>query len=297
MPRHFSTHRLLCWRVTENCNRACPFCLSLSGPRIDHPHANAIRTLERLLTLGVEKLSYSGGEPTGLPRFETLVKAAAAMGMKQILTTNGDRFVRAIPEWVFEFEYIKLSFYGTDELHDKYMGPGHYQSQIELATKLQAEWRVIVGVNYMVTPFSVNQIPAFLVDCQRAGIDNVMFQTYILNGREKVDRVHYLSNPGEVIHKIAELVRPYSGNFIGGLKIHDYTKKNWFMVLTPTSRLILPSSDGTPDHSMGSVFDDTLCLPDGTRLRATDALEAIWSARFETDAIVVFDEGVSRSSD
>ena len=296
MPRHFSTHKIICWRVTEHCNRACRFCLSLSSPKSPHPGGNPAAILARLSSLGVEKISYSGGEPMEFPNFDRLIERGASLGITQIMTTNGDELVRNIPSWISLLEYVKLSFYGDQRLHDRYMGAGHYVSQLELARKLRTEHNVIVGVNYMVTPLSIEVIPLFVGDCDRVGVDNIMFQTYILNGRVAVDSKLKLIDTRPSIQRVRELVSPFTGHFKGGIKIHDYTKKNWFMVLTPGALLTLPSSDGTPDFAMGSIFDQYLALPDGTNKPAPKALEEIWSMRYETDAIVVFDEGIVRVS-
>jgi hypothetical protein len=200
-----------------------------------------------------------------------------------------------VPSWISLFEYIKLSFYGDESIHDRWMGAGHYRSQIDLARVLRSNWGVIVGVNFMVTRSSIAAIPTFLSDCEGAGIDNVTFQSYILNGRKKVDnRLKVLDTEGS-IERIRHQVTSFVDCFVGGIKINDYSKKNWFVVVTPEAVLTLPSSDGTPDFVMGSIFDDSLSLPDQTRQPTAEALETIWAARSKTDAIVVFSEGVTRS--
>jgi MoaA/NifB/PqqE/SkfB family radical SAM enzyme len=253
-----------------------------------------METLERLVDVGVEKISYSGGEPMEFPNFDKVVQRGNALGLIQIVTTNGDQLVHGCPTWLRYFEYVKLSFYGNETLHDLYMTRGHYKSQMELSKKLHRDMNIIVSVNYMVTSKSQVYIPEFLNDCVRASIDNIMFQTYILNGRSTVDSRMKLLDPERSIENVRELSVPFSGKFLGGIKVHDYTRKDWFMVLTPDGMLTLPSSDGTPDFCMGSIFDNYLMLPNCVRVDPAEALERIWSIRNETDAIIVIDEGIAR---
>ncbi len=293
MPRFFSSDRLLCWRLSNHCNRSCAFCLSRSGPRQAHPQADAAATAARLHALGVEKISWSGGEPTLFPGFEQLVETVDRLGMAQLLTTNGDALAVAIPAWVSTFEYVKLSFYGDRALHDAAMGAGHHDEQLALALRLKERHGVIVGVNFMLTPASLPAVPQFLDDCRRARIDNVMFQTYIFNRRPKVDRANEFRLEADRLALLAAAATRFAGAFAGGIKVHDYAVSDWFMVLTPEGVLTLPSSSAAPDFVMGPIAGDSLDTPDG-RMPAAQALAHLWRRRAATPSVIVLDEGLAR---
>ncbi|MFI6454087.1 radical SAM protein [Streptosporangium amethystogenes] len=286
MTRHFSTHRIICWRLSRHCNRACPFCLSSSGPRIAHPQKNPFETASRLRELRVEKISYSGGEPFAYPLFPALVDFVRELGLLQLVTTNGDSLCGGIPEWINVFEYVKLSFYGARSTHDRLMGNGNYDQQLSLAGKLKTCHGVTVGANYMLSAESLGEIPEFLDDMVTGGFNDVMFQTYIHNRRAHVDHRFALRDTGGVIADLGRELAAHSDRLPGGMKIHDYSKRDWFIVLDESGRLMLPSSSTDDDFVMGRVTDETVLVEPGTGMPTRSALETIWRRRYETEAIV-----------
>ncbi|MEU6790318.1 radical SAM protein [Nonomuraea wenchangensis] len=286
MARHFSTHRMVCWRLSRHCNRACPFCLSTSGPRVGHPEHDPFVLADRLLDLKVEKISYSGGEPFEYPLFPSLVEHVRELGMLQLVTTNGDRLSAGIPEWIRTFEYVKLSFYGSRSLHDRLMGEGNYDQQLSLAGELITAHGVTVGANYMVSAESVRHVPAFVADMAANGFNDVLFQTYIYNRRKHVDRRFALRDTRQAIAELREAVSVHADRLPGGMKIHDYSQRDWFIVLDDSGRLILPTSAVEQDFVMGRVTDETLRVAPDVRMTAPAALETLWKRRYATEAIV-----------
>jgi MoaA/NifB/PqqE/SkfB family radical SAM enzyme len=285
MSRQFSTHRIVCWRITTHCNRACPFCLSRSNPRRTHPSEEPGSVVRRLKELGAEKISYTGGEPLTYPGFGDVVRYADHLGIRQVVTTNGDALGSDAPDWFALLEHLKLSFYGSRGLHDSMMGSGHYDKLLRLATELT----IPVSANYMLTQRSVTVVPEFLRDCQSAGMHDVVFQTYIRNGRRSIDLTLAFGESDRVLSRISESTRLFQRRFHGGLRLHDYAQRDWFIVLDETGRLTLPTSDGSPDFSLGEIRADWLDLPDGTRLASSVAMEWVWQTRASTRAIVDLD--------
>ncbi|MEV0352086.1 radical SAM protein [Nonomuraea sp. NPDC050680] len=286
MVRHFSTHRLVCWRLSRHCNRACSFCLSTSGPRVAHPGHDPFVIAERLLELKVEKISYSGGEPFEYPLFARLVDHVRELGILQLVTTNGDRLSIDIPAWIKSFEYVKLSFYGSRSIHDRLMGRGNYDQQLSLADRLISAHDVTVGANYMLSAESVDDVRVFVEDVARCGFNDVLFQTYIHNRRTRVDRRFALSGPQQAIARLRDSLAGYADRLPGGMKVHDYSQRDWFVVLDEAGRLTLPSSTAEPDFIMGRVTDDVLQVEPEVPVSARSALETIWKRRFDTDAII-----------
>ncbi|GAA5084749.1 hypothetical protein HNP84_010146 [Thermocatellispora tengchongensis] len=240
----------------------------------------------RLLELGVEKISYSGGEPFEYPLFSRLVSHVSGLGMLQLVTTNGDRLSTGVPDWVKSFEYIKLSFYGPRPVHDRLMGRGNYDQQLSLAGRLISAHNVTVGANYMLSTESVHHVREFLADMAVIGFNDVLFQTYIYNRRTHVDSRFALHDTKQVIAGLRDAVSGYANRLPGGMKAHDYSQRHWYIVLDDLGRLTLPSSATEPDFIMGRVTDDVLQVEPEVRTSARSALETIWKRRYETDAIV-----------
>ncbi len=58
-----------------------------------------IRLVEIVMSLGIEKLRITGGEPTLYPQLDELLEAVGSMGLRDIaLTTNGSTLTRAMAE-------------------------------------------------------------------------------------------------------------------------------------------------------------------------------------------------------
>lgn len=285
MARHFSTHRSVCWRLSRYCNRACGFCLSTSSPRRPHPEHDPFLIADRLHELKVEKISYSGGEPFEYPAFSRLVRHVGELGILQLVTTNGDRLSNEIPEWINSFEHLKLSFYGSRAVHDRLMGEGNYDQLLALANRLREVHGVTVGANYMLSKVSLDGVEPFLADMVANRINDVQFQTYIHNRRPGVDRRFALTDIPKAIAVLRDKVSGYVEHLPGGMNIHDYSQRDWFIVLDDAGRFTLPSGTGSHDHIMGRVVDDIL-LVDGERMSAQSALDMIWQRRYETSAII-----------
>jgi MoaA/NifB/PqqE/SkfB family radical SAM enzyme len=290
MPRHVSTHRIVCIRLTRRCNRSCEFCLSLSGPEHAHPVRDVRHTLARLRDLGTEKISYSGGEPLLVEGFDDLIALGHQLGLAQIVTTNGDVLLRKIPSWIAEIESIKLSFYGLHDVHDRLMGAGNYHDLMGLAQRMSHDLGASVGANYMLTPASLLQLGAFLDDCLVARISRVLILTYIRNAAPEINAKYTLEDTAASIEEARQQAIRFAGRFPGGVKVHDYSQKDFFIVLDDRDRLTLPTSDGTPDFILGHVDAETLSLPTGERLPSCEALEEVWNVRLNTSAIVSIDE-------
>lgn len=234
----------------------------------------------------VEKISYSGGEPFEYPLFSSLVGHIRELGILQLVTTNGDRLSAEVPQWIKSFEHLKLSFYGARPLHDRLMGRGNYDQQLSLADRLISVHDVTVGANYMLSSTSVDDVCSFIDDMAENGFNDILFQTYIYNRRTHVDRRFALHDTQQTIEKLKGALSGHADRLPGGLKVHDYSQRDWFIVLDDSGRLTLPSSTGEQDFIMGRVTDDVLQVGPGVRASARSALETIWKRRHETDAII-----------
>lgn len=285
MPRHYSSHRIVCWRVSRWCNRACTFCLSRSGPRFSPQMLDPRGVLSRFVELGVEKVTYSGGEPSQVADIGRALEIGADLGLTQVLTSNGD-FLDPPPTWLAHLEYLKLSVYGHERLHDSLMGAGHYRSLLRICRRLTRQ-ATTVGINYMLTPLSEADVAATLGDWHDAGANDVMFQTYIENGRRRIDARYRLPDANSVVSSLRRHV-PLAGlHFPGGVKVQNYAVSDWYVVMTEDGVMTLPQAGGAPDWLLGRLHDTLLTLPDDSRLPAAEALDRVWRTRFATDAIVV----------
>jgi len=137
----------------------------------------------------------------------------------------------------------------------------------------------------MCTPTSIEQVEDFLRDAALAHIYNVTFQTYIPNGRAKSDLGNMLSNVPAQIQRLRRITELFAPDFLGGLKVHDFSQDYWYLVLDEQGRLTLPSTTRA-DHIMGHISDKYLDLPQQSNLPANNALELIWNRKAYGPGIV-----------
>ena len=89
--------------VTDRCNFRCVYCMEpdvkyLPKMQLLTLH-EYIRLVEIVMSLGIEKLRITGGEPTLYPQLDELLEAVGSMGLRDIaLTTNGSTLTRAMAE-------------------------------------------------------------------------------------------------------------------------------------------------------------------------------------------------------
>ncbi len=282
--RHISTHKIVCWRLTRHCNRKCPFCLSDSGPEFDHPQYNHNTIASRLADIGVEKVSYTGGEPTLHPSLMETLRAVNEYRIRQIIATNGTA-LRENMQILRYLEYVKFSFYGLREIHDRMTTEGDYDNLLSLAKDLHDKG-YSVGVNLMLSRLSLCNLKESLVDIHAAGARQVLLLTYIPTGRSNIDRVHQINLSNQVLDWIKSEVYSLTHEFDGGVKLHDYAKADFTIVLDELCRLWLAGCRRESDYLLGGLFDKSIRMPNGSRSTITSVIEHIWEKRLDSEAIV-----------
>jgi len=89
--------------VTDRCNFRCVYCME---PDVKYMPKHQllsldeyVKVVEIAMSLGIEKLRITGGEPTLYPQLDELIEAIGSMGLKDIaLTTNGSTLTRSMAE-------------------------------------------------------------------------------------------------------------------------------------------------------------------------------------------------------
>lgn len=284
-PKHYSSHRVICWRITRKCNRTCRFCLSKSSPSFVNPSMDVFNDVNRLAALGVEKISYTGGEPTLHPDLHRIIRRANELKIKQILTTNGDAPIFQYVKWIGTLEYLRLSFYGTQSVHDSIMGSGHYYKLLNLAKSLTKKG-LRVCANLMLYPRSINCLEGFFNDVLNSSIHKIVILTYINTGIDAIDKDYSFATSSQYLNKTLKVMAKFTHRFPYGIKVNNYSENNFFIVLNDLKQFTLPNDKGEPTFIMGDLYDNFLSISKRKQLPAFDALEYIWRSRYETNAII-----------
>ncbi len=139
----------LWFHTGTNCNLSCPFCLEGSKPgdnRIQFLTLDDTRPfLDEALELGVEKFSYTGGEPFVNPHFMDILESALEYRPCFVLT-NGTEPLRNRMAGIIKLKQkpnplaFRISLDHPDPVkHDESRGKGNFRMALETLGLLHAE--------------------------------------------------------------------------------------------------------------------------------------------------------------
>jgi len=148
------------YNVTFQCNLKCSFCSNwrVRVPELDR--RGALRAVEAICEYGVPALGFSGGEPLLRRDIYSLASLARDYGLTTSINTNG-----ILVDWwtarrlTKTFDYIIVSIDGFSATHDSMRGVAGAQARAVEAVKLLSEAGADVGVNTVVHPANVHEIP------------------------------------------------------------------------------------------------------------------------------------------
>ena len=118
--------------LTNRCNLKCQHCFSgRHGGNDDLPLEVLRKVLDEAADLGVDQLSFTGGDPTVCRHFEEAVRLTVEAGYAWSMVTNGfnfDRSHRVALAYREALKRITFSFEGaTEATHDRLRGRGSYR--------------------------------------------------------------------------------------------------------------------------------------------------------------------------
>lgn len=180
------------------CNNSCLFCLADTLKGIA-PSLVDDRSVERdLLKMKgkINKVVFSGGEPTLNKKCVYFIKLAGKLGYKSIaLTTNGRRFSNK--DFCFEvfnsgLTEINLSFHGSNrKIHEKMTrSPGSFEETflgICNLSLLKSKYEFRFNINFTVTKLNYKDLYNFLrLIISFKTIDEIILNVAIPKGRAEV---------------------------------------------------------------------------------------------------------------
>jgi radical SAM protein with 4Fe4S-binding SPASM domain len=113
--------------LTSRCNLGCEFCstdANAPGARGRLPLPRLRMLLDEAVTMGLEELNLTGGEPALSPQLEALVQHATGLGVRTRIITNGTAIGRARLEalWRAGLRSITVSIDALASTHDTMRG-------------------------------------------------------------------------------------------------------------------------------------------------------------------------------
>jgi 12,18-didecarboxysiroheme deacetylase len=193
LPSHllqFSTDKkpVVVFSATRRCNLRCVHCYSQSENRSYEGELTtdeALAMLEDLARFGVPVVLFSGGEPMLRTDLLALLDAAAALGMRTVLSTNGTLITEraAARLRTTNLSYVGVSLDGLRETNDEFRGvAGAFEAALR-GIRCAREAGIKVGLRFTITRRNADQVDGLFDLVAAENIPRICFYHLVYAGR------------------------------------------------------------------------------------------------------------------
>jgi radical SAM protein with 4Fe4S-binding SPASM domain len=203
------------WDITNDCNLKCLHCYTVENPGSELSHSDVLQIIQKLLSLGLQEINFSGREPTMRRDLPEIIKYCSTHKIRVNVVTNGtvlkqEGFASLLQSGL---NMLVFSLDGVSEIsHDTIRGEGNFHRTIDsISTCLnyvrENEMTTKIGVNCTLQKVNALEVSRMIDLCHSLGthflnINPVSFCGSATNVREML----YLS-PEEILscwNKICE---------------------------------------------------------------------------------------------
>ena len=223
LPSHllqFSADKkpVVVFSATRRCNLRCVHCYSQSENRAcpdELTTDEALAMLEDLARFGVPVVLFSGGEPMLRTDLLALLEAAAALGMRTVLSTNGTLITEraAARLRTTNLSYVGVSLDGLRETNDEFRGvAGAFEAALRGIRNCR-EAGIKVGLRFTITRRNADQVDSLFDLVAAEQIPRICFYHLVYAGRgaalasEDLDHAATRQVVDRIIDRTADLHR------------------------------------------------------------------------------------------
>jgi len=129
----------VCWQICTKCNLHCKYCLSSSGCNADYGLSteNAVKIINHLGELGINRLDFTGGEPLMRTDLEKLIDTSIKNNINTLVTTNTLLLNEENIKWLAKANLVQVSVDGSKDIHNAQRQSDVYDKTIENIKKLK----------------------------------------------------------------------------------------------------------------------------------------------------------------
>lgn len=136
--------------LSERCNYRCIMCRRPPDESATLETEAVVDVLEQARAIGLEVVSFCGGEPFVHPGFLEIAEAAIGLGLKVQLTTNGGLVTEDAVQRLRGLDCMTVSIDGLEETHDRIRGVRGAYGRAVRALRLAAEAGITRGTNTVI---------------------------------------------------------------------------------------------------------------------------------------------------
>jgi len=188
--------KYVCWNITTKCNKKCVYCFRELFES-DRTLEDNMKILYKLKEAGVNRITFSGGEPLSYDGIIELARECKKLGIETFIVTNGDYVNEDNIELICDlFERITFSCDSPSSYVNKVSGrgEGNYEHILYLCYLINRKRPGhIVQINSVVTRENYGEseymLSAMRNELYMAGVKRIkFFQFYPIRGYSKQRR-------------------------------------------------------------------------------------------------------------
>ncbi len=182
--RFVSSPSQAAFEITNRCTSECEYCVS-HGDKEDYLSTDdALSIINKLKGLGIETLSFTGGEPLLRKDIFTLLRHAESLDIRTIINTNGMICKESIFRNLFQagLDALTFSLDGvTAETHEAFRRKTSFDLLLEsirtaVALRNKHKYKTRILTNTVITKRNVSDLEAIAHLAKSLGVDRNHFQ-------------------------------------------------------------------------------------------------------------------------
>lgn len=248
----------ICWQITTNCNLNCKYCLSDSGIKGKYglETKEAIKIINQMGKIGINRLDFTGGEPLIRKDLEKLVQCAKYNHINTIVTTNTTLLNQENIRALKLANLVQVSIDGPKEIHNEQRQDEVFDKTIENIKKLKEE-----GCKIRLNSFIYNsnkQYVDYLIDLSKElGVFSHLFIIFTPQGRGK-DHLEEII-PEKEVEEIKKKIIAYRKEETRNIRLYDYNEYiHSCVLLTPNGDVVSQGFYEEDSINVGNILQKPL---------------------------------------
>lgn len=179
--------------LTECCNHKCNYCFNSCDSR-RHQEVNIadwFRVINQAGDMGVQEITFTGGEPFLYKNFITLIEHCTKKGIYTKISTNGTFLKEDTIKKLKDAgaEYIHLSLPSVSEaVYDKITGSTQDLMKVKQAVRQLKQHGFYIRAKMVLTPQNADEVERLIEFCADEGVDFIHLAPYILTENSRGGR-------------------------------------------------------------------------------------------------------------
>lgn len=248
----------VCWQITTKCNLNCKYCLSSSGNNGDYGlnTEEAIKIINQLGKLGINRLDFTGGEPLFRKDLKKLIECSKNNNINTIVTTNTIMLNNENIEWLKLADLVQVSIDGPKDIHNEQRQASVYDLTIENIKKLKE-----AGCKIRLNSFIYNSNKEYVDELMDLSKDLDLFSHLFIiftpqgRGKEHLEEILQENEVELIKEKILKRKEKEKRN----IRLYDYNEYlHSCVLLTPRGDVISQGFYEEDSVKVGNMLEEPL---------------------------------------